>query len=127
MGSGFREEIDDRSNLSVGQAGDIKTGELESKFDTVHALGRFEIEFPVDNEVCIVQPLDERDEGADIVIAGREIRKNGIQEGVGCIILHTIICHTSVARRPPVLTGGGSASTPSNTFIIDANPYKGNA
>jgi hypothetical protein len=37
------------------------------------------------------------------------------------------IIHTSVARRPPVLTGGGSASTPSNTFIIDANPYKGNA
>ena len=35
--------------------------------------------------------------------------------------------HTSVARRPPVLTGGGSASTPSNTFIIDVNPYKGNA
>ena len=35
--------------------------------------------------------------------------------------------HTSVARRPPVSTGGGSASIPSNTFIIDANVYKGNA
>ena len=37
------------------------------------------------------------------------------------------IVHTSVARRPPVLTGGGSASIPPHTFIIDANPYKGNA